>query len=564
MLFARPQGSGLASAPALPEAEEAQGRRGSSPTRPSSRGNVRGGMIAAPRRSPAKPSPRPLPPPATEDEGEFDPFARRGLRRSPPTGIGPRHIEPELPPSVDDPVSSTPPRGIHSSSSPSRRRATKGKKTTGMTSSPLKQPPARPGEEDNTAGAQRSLFGSNPSPLKQTLAESGDENQSASLPRKGKSPIRPNRPRQTPALAESTNNIRRLPALDPHADKRKERDELRAELAKLKKDLEITARQNERLRAMQRTGRVVPLGEEKEIMGIITRYLVPSEADPGPTQSHLLMKAALNPMAIVPFGKPAASALPSEEDEVDISDIRSHHPVPMTAKEELPFLQLFSAFSATSSLIVLPRKADGPVKQLFSIQLRSRHCPGLFGAKLEATVDSASLSVLSLNIAALEPSAKPELGDFLERICTGDCNRSMQRNVGIATWAMSEWLRVAEQRARLWVQLDEEFGTKDALLETSANARSRKANREQDDPEDDREYESKPLPKSQLMRFMGQQSFDVRIPSEESTPPSIRLGWKIEFDWSGEAKSNVSVMTGVPGKCKCTISAVTPTKALAN
>lgn len=513
--------------------------------------------MGPPRRSPAKPSPRPLPPPALEDEGEYDPFARRGLRRSPETGIGPRHIEPELPPSVDDPVSSTPPRGIHSSSSPSRRRATKSRKTTGMTSSPLKQPPARPGDEPSGT-TQKSLFGSKASPLKQPPARPGNENDSVS-PRKGGQPVQPSRLRQMTALAESTNNIRRLPAFDPNADKKKERDGLRAELTKLKKDLEVTTRQNERIRAMQRTGRMVPLEDEKEIMAIIQRYLIPGEVNPGPTQSHLLMRAALNPMAIVPFGKPAVSVLPSEEDEVDVSDIKSHHPISMTAKEELPFLQLFSPFSATSTLVVLPRVSDEPLKQIFNVQLRSRHCPGLFAAKIRATVDATSLSILSLDVIALEASAKHELGGFLEKICTGDCNRSMQRNVGIVTWAMGEWLRIAERRARLWVQLNEEFGTKDALVETSANARTRRAKRGKDDADDDREYETAPLQKSELLRYMGQQFFDVQIPSDEGPKPSsARLSWKIEFDWSGEARSNVAVMTGVPGKCEYTSSYSAP------
>lgn len=433
--------------------------------------------------------------------------------------------------------------------------------------SPLKQPPARPDDEEQPeAPAQKSLFGNKGSPLKQPPLRPGDENILAKSPSKSNRPTRSSRLGQTTALAESTNNIRRLPTSDSNIEKKKERDALRAQLATLKKDLEVTSRQNERIRAMQRTGRMIPLGDEKETMQIIQRHLLPSEADPGPTQSHLLMKAALNPMALVPYGKPAASAIPPEEDEVDISNIKSHHPVPMTAKEELPFLELFTPFSASSTLVVLPQAPDEAFKQLFTIQLRSRHCPGLFGAKLEATVDATSLSVLSLKIAALEPSAKYELGGFLEKICTGDCNRSMQRNVGIVTWAMSEWLRVAEQRAHLWVQLDAELGTKDGLLESSAHVRSRKGKHGKDEGND--EHATSPMAKSQLLRHMGRQSFDVQIPSDDgSAPASLRLSWKIEFDWSGEAKSNVTVMAGVPGKCEYRLSAqwvfLTPTNAFA-
>jgi len=419
-----------------------------------------------------------------------------------------------------------------------------------MKSSPLKQPPARPGEETEATGnTQKTLFGSKTSPLKRTLPRPGDKNASEISPRKG-SGHAPSRPRPAAALAESTNNIRRLPTFDGNLAKKKERDALRAELAKLNKDLEITSRQNERIRAMHRTGRMVPLGDEKEVMDILRQYLVPGEAHSAPSESLLLTRAALNPMAIVPFGKPVASAIPSEEDEIDASQIGSHHPITMTAEEELPFLQLFSPFSAIGSVVVLPKSADQPLEQLFTIHLRSRQCPGLFGARLEVTVNSTSLRVHGLHIAALEPAAKPELGAFLEKICSGDCNRSMQRNVGVATWAMAEWLRVAEQRARLWMQLREEFGTKQALIESSADVRTRKSRRANgNDPEEDRHFETATLQKSKVLEYMGQQSFDIQIPTDGSSGlSSLRLRWRIEFDWTGEARNNIAAMVGVPGK----------------
>ncbi|KAL6852313.1 hypothetical protein ACO1O0_006856 [Amphichorda felina] len=484
--------------------------------------------MGAPRRSPAKPSPRPLPPPGPDGEDDYNPFIGRTLRRSPETGVRvPPPPEPQLPPSVDDPISSTPPRGIHSSS-PSRNKGKNKTKTT-KTGSPLKQPPARPGDNENEIvnPLPRKLFGDKGAP--------------------------PSSLRNGTVLAETTNNVRKIAAFDANTEKRKERDALRDQLAKLKRDLEVTARQNDRIRAMQKSGRTVPLADESEIMEIIRRQLLPQHWDSQPTQTQMLAKAALDPMAIVPFGKPAASAVPTDADEEEIADIKSHNPIPMTAEEELPFLQLFAPFSASSSLTVLPRIGEEPLLQLFTIQLRSRNSPGLFGAKLEVTVESTKLSIVSLKIAALEPAAKPELGAFLERICTGDCNRSMQRNVGIVSWAMAEWLRVAEQRARFWSQLHRDTASKELLLETSKHARTRKGKRAKDGQEKEtQEAKEGPIKSQELLRFMGEQSFDLRVPSiHGSTPPSsLRLSWKIEFDWSGEAQSKVAVMVGVPGKCE--------------
>lgn len=375
------------------------------------------------------------------------------------------------------------------------------------------------------------------------------------MPRKlfGGKGSQPSRLRQTTVLDETTDNIRRIPAFDTNAGKRRERDALRDQLAKLKEDLDVTTRQNDRIRAAQKSGRKVPLADEDKIMNIVSRQLLPEESDSRPTQTQMLAKAALDPMAIVPFGKPAASVVPPGTDKVDLSDIKSHHPVPMTAEEELPFLQLFTPFSTTSSLTVLPRTGDEALHQLFTIQLRSRHSPGLFSARLEVTVDTAKLSILSLNVAALEPAAKPELGAFLDRISIGDCNRSMQRNVSIVTWAMAEWLRVAEQRGRFWSRLHRETASKELLLETNKSIRTRRAKRGKNDQEKKAQEADESATKSQdLLQFMGAQSFDLQVPPVHGAGPwsSLRLTWKIEFDWSGEAQSKVAAMAGVPGKCE--------------
>ncbi|MBE3041044.1 hypothetical protein IMZ48_00335, partial [Candidatus Bathyarchaeota archaeon] len=94
------------------------------------------------RRSPLKPAPitRPLPPPAPEGEELVDPFSRRDrVRRSNQA----EEDEPELPPTPSelgvDQQASTPPAGIHSESSPLKRRlAERERRRATQGSSPLK------------------------------------------------------------------------------------------------------------------------------------------------------------------------------------------------------------------------------------------------------------------------------------------------------------------------------------------------------------------------------------------------------------------------------------------
>ncbi|KAF4122181.1 hypothetical protein GMORB2_7774 [Geosmithia morbida] len=495
--------------------------------------------------SPARQNPRPLPPPAPEGDDEFNPFAGRTLRRSPRTGVNiPLPPEPELPPSANDPVSSTPPRGIHTSSSPSRRKSRNRPGTT-MAGSPLKQPPSYPGPDpeptEETNATPRKLFG-------------------GAAPSKAQPP--PSR-LSGAILAETTDNVRRLPARSTDTVRMRERDALRQELAQLRRDLDVTTRQNERIRAIQTSGRRVGLTDEDEVADIIRRHLSTDGDDASqPTQqsSRLLAKAALDPMAIVGFGKATAtSAVPTDTDGIDISDIKSHHPVIMTAEEELPFLQLFTPFDITPSLTTLPRARDQPLRQLFSIQLRSRHCPGLFSARVDVVVDAIKMSIQKLDVAALEPAARPELAAFLDRICNGtDCNRSMQRNVGIVAWAMAEWLRVAERRARFWAQLRQDTRSTKRLLDLGRTVRARRpAKRTRDGDSVDREGSNAaessstgPVSRQDLLHFMDHQSFDLEIPAAhgQADPSSLRLTWTITFDWTGEAQSKVAVMVGVPGK----------------
>lgn len=480
---------------------------------------VSGGLAAAPRQSPAKPNPRPLPPPAPDGEDELNPFIGHTSRRSPNTGVSfPPPPEPELPPAVPDPVSSTPPRDIHSSPSRCRERS-KAKK-----SSPLKPPPERPG-----AG-----------PSKQTSLALRGFRQGADS---SGGPLR------VAALDPTTSRSRRIAALDPNEARKKERDELLAETARLKRDLEAADRENERIRLMQTSGRTVAPTNEDGVMELMQRCLLSPQEAPRPAPSRQLVQAVLNPMGLLPFGRPWL-AVPAPDVQDDLAKIKSHYPVPMTADEELPYLQLFSPFSVTSSIAVLPPLPDVPLRQRRLVTLRSRDVPGLFTAKLEMVVNAMNLGILELSVPSLEPLARAELGPFADLICTGKCNRTMQRNVGILSWAVGEWYRVAVQRARFWYRLEQRLGSEERLLECVAETRARRRQRQSDGESEHDKKGPATCDKADLMRLLGQQSFEVNVPdaSGSDSESALRLEWKIAFDWTGEAQSRAAILVGVPGK----------------
>lgn len=352
-------------------------------------------------------------------------------------------------------------------------------------------------------------------------------------------------PRDENAPMEPTADpARKVSTQDPA--KKKERDELKEELAQLQKDLATAARENDRILKMQTAGRTVGPLDQDRLLDLLSRCLVPGDDDilSQPPQSQQLVFAALNPASLLPFSKPP-SASATNKDLSSLSKIKSHHPVIMSTEEELPYLQLFNPFDVTSSIAALPPTPQHPVRQRRLLNLRSKDRPSLFHSRIEMTVNPITLSIFELAVPALEPASRHELGPFVDKICHGRCNRSMQRNVGILAWAMGEWHRVAVKRARAWAKLEKQLSTKDAVIQAAAQLRRK---RKQED--DDTSTRNVKVTGADLVRLVGKQTFDVLMDADNGESGQVRLEWKIGFDWTGEAESKLAVLIGVPGKCE--------------
>ncbi|KAG5977049.1 hypothetical protein E4U55_007081 [Claviceps digitariae] len=509
---------------------------------PDSEASARSGLGSPPRRTPVRPTPRPLPPPAPEGDDELNTFLSRTQRIIRNTGVPiPPPPEPELPPVVSDPVSSTPPRGIHTSPRwrDGYRRKKKKKTKTTKNSSPMKSSPLKPRNDSpsRTARARGPSSSHSPHPRGRAIT----------------------RPLQDLALNANTSAARQVPVFNKNAGKIKERDRLRREIAILRKEMDLAARENERIRAMQRAGRIVTPANEEDVLNLVQKTLVATKTAPSPGLAHQMAQAALKPVGILPFGP--SKLIPQQHGDADGDDeeaeIKSHHPVQMSAEDELPFLQLFSPFSASSQVSVLPAIPNQPIRQRRQITLRSRDLPGLFTARVDMVVNAMNLNILALKVPALEPSARPELGAFVDKLCSGDCNRSMHYNIGIISWAMGEWYRLATQRARFWSQLEQSLADKSGYLRSAAQMREPPDARDKTDLDDAAQDEALDrCDKADLLRFMGQRWYEISIPirptddggPETEAAPALRLEWNICLDWTGEAQSKMGLFVGVPGK----------------
>ncbi|KAH7630100.1 hypothetical protein B0T09DRAFT_142359 [Sordaria sp. MPI-SDFR-AT-0083] len=548
-------------------------------------------------RSLERPNPRPLPPPAPEDEEVIlNPFRGRGLKRSPVPGVLPKVIvpEPDLPPTPEhpDPVVSTPPSGIHNT--PSKRpKRSKALAETLRSSSPTKRAPVV-----MSAKAAQLVPGK---PSKESALIPTTELPSDT---------------QEPTTAE----LRGLQPPDPDADKKRLRDSLLAEIAELERDLAVATRENERLRQAH-ISKQKPSAPTNaiEILDLLRRrVLLPKEQkDPDPSAAATSwLSSALHPIAFLPFSKfpstgddlPSLFTTTADDEKASEKPPISHHPLPMTADEALPYLQVFTPLTFTSAIFPLPPSSSEsesePSPNKEEPLLQRHHIIATtpsksFTARLELTTNTNTYAITNLSVPLIHPpTAAAELAPLIERIVKQpkekeETSSALHNNVSVLCWAMGEWVRVAKERARTWCVLEKELcgeekeatvrnmvvgwrerskirqkkrrmGTKRKKVPLRRDGDDEDGQDKEDEDDEDHEEEEyeeqdgKKAPEAELVPYMTRTSVDYDIPLLLGPGPngddsgdqksSLRVQWKIEFDWTGEARSDIRVFVAVPGK----------------
>ncbi|ERS97033.1 hypothetical protein HMPREF1624_06361 [Sporothrix schenckii ATCC 58251] len=590
-------------------------------------GSVPGSLLGAPpRRSPMKPVPRPLPPPDPQrGEDLLEPLIARDKQRS---GLDQLRSyeevppEPELPPTpdhVDKEALTRSPPGIHHSSTPSKRprraaraRAAaaggvqKTKPGTVQTSSPLKQPPLK-AADPATAGATTQAEDDGGDAALQE-ASGNDPATAAKTAKRG---------RGRPRKSEPARNIQ--PA-DPDEHKKRERDALQAEIAGLEADLALAAAANERMRsAVENGGQSADGDNAAALISLLRRHVLSDDEagddgtkDAGARASMQAtmdwLQAATNPIAFLPFGQPRTDvtdlvpfAAPPDNNGNAGDETPplppSHHPIEMTAAEELPFLQAFTPLAFRSEIVIVPADAgsdDTTPLQKHIITASSTTPPGLFLAHIEMTVHAKSLRITDLQVPRMAPpAAAAELAPLLARITAGqddggastNGSSALTRNVTVLTWAMGEWVRVAVRRAKFWAVLARKLrekgdgggdggggvaGMAEDIRQTRAQQRKkrrRKAGSDDGDVDGDGDgdgngdddgpsrHGAAPVSPTELLEHLGRTAMDVDVDVQDngaaassSSFTSLRVEWSIQFDWTGEATSHIGLLVGVPGK----------------
>lgn len=380
------------------------------------------------------------------------------------------------------------------------------------------------------------------------------------------SPVRRTGPKKISArlAAESgkPHPARSIGEPDGFSEKKAARDALLAEVAQLEADLGLAKAENDNIHnAYGSQGAKAGVLNKDGLLDLLRRHVLTPKTDPSPEDAWL--EAALNPVSFLPFGNPAAiPPLPfteRKEDEAPPPPI-SHHPIPLSAAEELPYLQLFSPLVFRSSISLQPRESrdSGHLMQKHKITAASSP-QGLFAARLEMTVDTKTLSISDLSVSQLEPAAVAELRPFIAKIEQGASNSALRRNISVVAWAMAEWTRLATKRALFWCQVERELGSdKDMLRCAKKLRRGRKrkgfpgrpsVENDDDSDEDDNNYTNiqNDVPRSDLLPRLGRTSLDLKLgPAREV---GLRIEWRIDFDWTGEGYSHIAALVETPAKC---------------
>jgi hypothetical protein len=419
----------------------------------------------------------------------------------------PRHPEPELPPTptqrgIPDPVVTTPPTGIHDTPS---KRARKSK----ALSDKLKSSPLKPREP----------------PVKDLVKE--PEPEPEALPK----PEKPNRRKSTRFLIPE----------DPHAAKKKARDDLLKELQQLQADVALANKENERLRLRSESKKkaTAPANPDELVAMLQRATAPPPSSTPKPKPTSIFK----NIEAFLPFT--SRRRKPATKPDVE-KPLPSH--LPIALDDPLPYLQAFSPLTYTSTITLLPSKPvltdsasqeeEQPILQKHVIN--ASHPSGLFSTRFAMTVDTSALSIASIDILRLDMSAERELGTFIRERARGE--GALGKDITVICWAMGRWIEVAMQRASFWCAVETEFGTPEARSKSLQRKKKRKAPGDEDDGSQD--GQKKKWTRKQLLPHIGRSSMEL-----VSEDVELRFEWKIRFDWTGEVDSAIAANARLPRHC---------------
>ncbi|OAG08312.1 uncharacterized protein CC84DRAFT_1257193 [Paraphaeosphaeria sporulosa] len=355
------------------------------------------------------------------------------------------------------------------------------------------------------------------------------------LPPRLKDPSRMSRtPRKTPAVHQDgidvpmDGQVRNVEGLAQQTRQDKpqppdpELEEKKREKARLEKELrlleELVSKCAEEIgRSQAQPASYVGPPEEREALVKFINELVKSGAEEDEGQPPALSSMLCS---FLPF---ATQRIAPPNPQPD-NPVASHQPLEL--EDPLSYLQMFTSFEFTTKLNV--SRGQNP---LISSRVHQRHLIDITGpqslltASISITIDTLSNAIVDLNLLQLPHWAERELGAFM-RV------RAKEKDLGNACWAVGSYWEVIKKRAEFWHRCEIAF-------------RHLIPGRTSDDTENidvrSRGKQSRILSRQDLSRNLGRDTLVL-----EDRHVSLKINWRIRFDWTGEAESEVGVVSAVP------------------
>jgi hypothetical protein len=402
-----------------------------------------------------------------------------------PPSTAPIEAEPDLPPTptergIEDPVAMAPPSGIHNT--PSKRTRRQGK----VRSSPLKSREERPKETRDVQEPEQHI--------------------KATFPVRHKDQ-------------------------DKYAAKRQLRDQLLQELGMLKSDVEIAERESTRLYNHMESNSENPFEPDTAVLLPVLERAIDSSSTATKEVSN--PKTLHSIASLLPF---ASRRKMKEAPPIPDTAPANHHPLPQ--ENPLPFLQLFTPLTFTSTVVLLPQIEPAtpeylpPALQKHTITIS--HPLRLFSARTSLVVNADTLTIESLNIDKLDPRAEAEVSSWA-------AEKARKKDASALFWGLGRYAEISLKRAKVWCAIEKDFA--DGIKNVNRGKKRRRRAAEESDNEE--EAPEKKWTRRELAAQIGRTSMLLQGDGAE-----IWVEWKIGFDWTGEVESAISAFAKVPANCK--------------
>ncbi|EUC49261.1 hypothetical protein COCMIDRAFT_85134 [Bipolaris oryzae ATCC 44560] len=316
-------------------------------------------------------------------------------------------------------------------------------------------------------------------------------------------------------VEENVRKVAEQQPLDPEVERRKqEKARLQREVEKL--ESQVSRCMDEIEKEQRRDPEETLQSQERESLRTFITEISGADTEPEkPKVSSLLC-------SFLPF---AAMPAPRPRSKQSDKPVPSHRPIDLA--DPLPYLEMFTSFKFSTRLS-LPRSKSGASSRR-SHQTHTIDITGpqkLLTAQLSLTLDALAPEITKLQLTRLSPWADHELGTFIH-------SRAQQRDLSNATWAINSYWTLAQKRAQYWHKLETSFPH--LLIGRSGN-----------DTENalQTQAQSKPcssISRKELNRHLGRDTLVL-----QDSHVVLKLSWRIGFDWTGEAESDVAVETAFP------------------